>query len=85
MAILAGTTSTGQADETGAPQLSLTYGITAAVFLFGFNTLFAIGWLGMTWLYPAEVTGLRIRIHANALSTCSNWYVLPSISIEHNH
>lgn len=27
----------------------------------------------MTWLYPAEVTNLRIRIHANALSTCSNW------------
>lgn len=73
MAILAGTTSTGQADETGAPQLSLTYGITAVVFLFGFNTFFAIGWLGMTWLYPAEVSSLRIRIHANALSTCSNW------------
>jgi hypothetical protein len=31
------------------------------------------GWLGMTWLYPAEITGLRIRIQANALSTCSNW------------
>lgn len=73
MAILAGTTSTGSADETGAPRLSLTHGITAVVFLFGFNTFFAIGWLGMTWLYPAEVTGLRIRIHANALSTCSNW------------
>lgn len=27
----------------------------------------------MTWLYPAEVTNLRIRIQANALSTCSNW------------
>ncbi|EJP63668.1 sugar transporter [Beauveria bassiana ARSEF 2860] len=31
------------------------------------------GWLGMTWLYPAEITNLRIRIQANALSTCSNW------------
>lgn len=73
MAILAGATSTGVADENGAPQLSTTYGVTAAVFLFVFNTFFAIGWLGMTWLYPAEVTSLRIRIHANALSTCSNW------------
>jgi hypothetical protein len=27
----------------------------------------------MTWLYPAEVTPLRIRAPANALSTASNW------------
>lgn len=27
----------------------------------------------MTWLYPAEITNLRIRTQANALSTCSNW------------
>ena len=27
----------------------------------------------MTWLYSAEITSLRIRIQANALSTCSNW------------
>jgi hypothetical protein len=27
----------------------------------------------MTWLYPAEITNLRIRIQANALATCSNW------------
>jgi len=72
-AVLAGTTSTGEADESGAPQLNTAFGVTAVVFLFVFNTFFAIGWLGMTWLYPAEVTNLRIRIHANALSTCSNW------------
>jgi len=63
MAILAGTTSvTG----TGT-------GITAAVFLFIFNTFFAIGWLGMTWLYPAEIVPLRIRAPANALATSANW------------
>jgi MFS family permease len=74
MAILAGTVSTGTVDpETGAPILDTTYGVTAAVFLFVFNTFFAIGWLGMTWLYPAEITNLRIRIQANALATCSNW------------
>lgn len=72
MAVLAGTTSTGQTDETAAPQLSLTYGTTAVVFLFGFNTFFTLGWLGMTWLYPAEGTRLRTRIHANAISTYSN-------------
>jgi sugar porter (SP) family MFS transporter len=48
-------------------------GIGAAVFLFVFNTFFAWGWLGMTWLYPAEIVPLRIRAPANALSTSANW------------
>jgi sugar porter (SP) family MFS transporter len=73
MAILAGTVSTGVEGENGAPVLETRYGVTATVFLFVFNSFFAIGWLGMTWLYPAEVTNLRIRIQANALSTSSNW------------
>ncbi|KAF9265000.1 general substrate transporter [Marasmius fiardii PR-910] len=47
--------------------------ILSAVLLFVFNTFFAIGWLGMTWLYPAEIVGLRMRGPANALSTASNW------------
>ncbi|KAE8422013.1 hypothetical protein BDV36DRAFT_291826 [Aspergillus pseudocaelatus] len=73
MAILAGTVSTGEMLENGAPKLETQYGVTATVFLFVFNSFFAIGWLGMTWLYPAEITNLRIRIQANALSTSSNW------------
>lgn len=52
---------------------STTTGIVAAAFLFIFNTFFAIGWLGMTWLYPAEIVPLRIRAPANALSTSANW------------
>lgn len=48
-------------------------GIVAALFLFLFNTFFAVGWLGMTWLYPAEVVPLRIRAPANALATSANW------------
>lgn len=48
-------------------------GIAAAFFLFFFNTFFAIGWLGMTWLYPAEIVPLRIRASANAFSTSANW------------
>lgn len=43
--------------------------VAAIVFLFVFNTFFAVGWLGMTWLYPAEISPLRIRAPANALST----------------
>ncbi|KAL4865888.1 hypothetical protein BDV12DRAFT_199752 [Aspergillus spectabilis] len=63
MAILAGTASAG---SDGA-------NIACAVFLFVFNTFFAIGWLGMTWLYPAEIVPLKIRAPANALATSSNW------------
>ena len=40
MAVLAGTTS----------HEGKTVGIVAAVFLFVFNSFFAVGWLGMTWL-----------------------------------
>ncbi|PLN85997.1 putative sugar transporter [Aspergillus taichungensis] len=43
------------------------------VFLFVFNSFFALGWLGMTWLYPAEIVPLRIRAPTNALSTSANW------------
>ncbi|KAL2203871.1 hypothetical protein CC79DRAFT_1278758 [Sarocladium strictum] len=73
MAILGGTVSTGRVADNGAPILEDRFGIPAAVFLFVFNTFFAIGWLGMTWLYPAEISNLRTRIQANALATCSNW------------
>ena len=56
-------------------------GIVAALFLFIFNTFFAIGWLGMTWLYPAEIVPLRIRAPANALSTSANWVFPPKLSV----
>lgn len=63
MAILAGTDSIGTTKS----------GIAETVFLFMFNTCFAIGWLGMTWLYPAEIVPLRIRAPSNAVSTTANW------------
>ncbi|POR35785.1 Sugar transporter STL1 [Tolypocladium paradoxum] len=64
MAILAGVNSRTHYEP---------FQIAGIVFLFVFNTFFAIGWLGMTWLYPAEITPLRTRAPANALSTSSNW------------
>lgn len=67
MAILTGTVYDGTEND------NLASSITAVVFLFGFNTFFAIGWLGMTWLYPAEITPLEIRAVSNACSTASNW------------
>ncbi|EXJ73621.1 uncharacterized protein A1O5_03383 [Cladophialophora psammophila CBS 110553] len=48
-------------------------GIVAAMFLFIFNTFFAVGWLGMTWLYPSEIVPLRIRAPSSATSTSANW------------
>ena len=64
MAILAGVNS--RPDDK-------PYQIAGIVFLFVFNTVFAVGWLGMSWLYPAEIVPLRIRAPANALSTSANW------------
>jgi hypothetical protein len=43
MAILGGTVSTGGVAENGAPILDQRFGITATVFLFVFNSFFAIG------------------------------------------
>ena len=43
MAILAGTVSTGGTSDNGAPVLETRYGVTATVFLFVFNTFFALG------------------------------------------
>ncbi|KAH7924024.1 general substrate transporter [Leucogyrophana mollusca] len=56
----------GSIDNSGAQ-------VVSSVLLFVFNSFFAVGWLGMTWLYPAEIVGLGIRAPANALSTASNW------------
>jgi MFS family permease len=64
MAVLAGATSNIE---------NKARGYVATVCLFVFNSFFAIGWLGMTWLYPAEITPLSIRAPANAVSTSANW------------
>jgi hypothetical protein len=34
--------------------------IASVVMLFGFNTFFAIGWLGMAWLYVSTATAVLI-------------------------
>ncbi|PWN45582.1 general substrate transporter [Ceraceosorus guamensis] len=81
MAILAAMTAPGVTGEytVGEGPDAVTIvprqapGYVAAVFLFIFNTFFAIGWLGMTWLYPAEITPLSIRAAANGVSTSANW------------
>jgi hypothetical protein len=67
MAILAGMNYMSSVDLGGSAP-----GIVSAVFLFVFNSFFAVGWLGMTWLYPAEIVPLKIRAPSNGLSTSAN-------------
>jgi hypothetical protein len=71
MAVLAGLYNIEQVPPNGPGNKAAQ--VVSVLCLFLFNTWFSIGWLGMTWLYPAEVTPLRIRAPANALSTASNW------------
>ena len=48
-------------------------GVAAAVFLFVFNSVFGMSYLGATWLYPPEISALQLRAPTAALSTASNW------------
>ncbi len=50
----------------------------AGVGLFTYIAAFGATWLPLPWLYPAEINPLRTRARANAVSTCSNWYVIHS-------
>ncbi|KAI0525479.1 general substrate transporter [Xylaria bambusicola] len=63
----------GSASLTGGDNPPKGPSIAVIALLFIFNTFFAVGWLGMTWLYPAEIVPLKIRAPANALSTSANW------------
>jgi sugar porter (SP) family MFS transporter len=47
--------------------------IVMVVFIFVYNTFFAIGWQGMSWLWAVELTPLAIRGPTNAMSTAGNW------------
>ncbi|KAI1166316.1 general substrate transporter [Nemania serpens] len=68
MAALAGAASlTGGDDPPKGPAIAVI------ALLFVFNTFFAVGWLGMTWLYPAEILPLKIRAPGNSLSSSANW------------
>jgi hypothetical protein len=45
----------------------------AAVGLFTYIASFGATWLPLPWLYPAEISPIKTRAKANALSTCTNW------------
>lgn len=64
MAVLAGATAFPGKKGPGA---------AGAVFLFVVQFFFAIGWLAMVWLYPAEVVPLRIRAKASGIMVATTW------------
>lgn len=64
MAIFAGTTS--NPGNTSAL-------IVATVFLFLFNIIFPIGFLGLTFLYATEVAPLHLRAAISGIATASTW------------
>ncbi|KAG9660886.1 general substrate transporter, partial [Aureobasidium melanogenum] len=46
----------------------------AAIFFFFFyNIAFAVGMLGVPWLYPAEINSLPMRTKGAAVATATNW------------
>lgn len=45
----------------------------AVVGLFLYLSFFGATWLSLPWLYPAELSPLKIRTKANAVSTSANW------------
>ncbi|KAK0730914.1 sugar transporter, partial [Lasiosphaeris hirsuta] len=45
----------------------------ATVGLFTYIAAFGATWLPLPWLYPAELSPIKTRAKANAISTCTNW------------
>lgn len=74
LTMMALTIATWQADKQRAENGGGTgAGIAAAVFLFVFNSVFGVLYLGGTWLLPTEVSSLQLRAATAALSTSCNW------------
>ncbi|KAK9455016.1 general substrate transporter [Dipodascopsis uninucleata] len=48
-------------------------GIVAIFFFFLFFSFFAVGCLGVPWLYPTEINTLELRTKGAAIATATNW------------
>ncbi|KAJ5703084.1 hypothetical protein N7488_010632 [Penicillium malachiteum] len=68
MAVLAGST---------AYPNSTACGIVATVFLFVFNTFFGIGFDGIPFLLPVELTPLQTRTKSVSIATGCFWLCIP--------
>ena len=72
-AIIAGMVEKVKHPEGDSPDQTDKYGKVAEAFIYLYFIPWSLGWLGMTWLYPAEINPIRTRAPATALSTCTNW------------
>lgn len=66
IAIAVGLSETGRGD-------SVKLGIVAVSFFFVFFASFAMGVLGVPWLYPTEINALALRAKGSALAMATNW------------
>lgn len=65
MAVLAGCTYNG----------SHTAGIVSVVMIFLYNSFYAFGWLTIPFVYPAEITTLRLRAKGAAVASIGAWLI----------
>jgi MFS family permease len=49
------------------------YATASVAFFFLYHVAFAIGMLGVPWLYPTEINSLPIRTKGAAVATVTNW------------
>ncbi|CAL5867988.1 uncharacterized protein PFLUO_LOCUS2211 [Penicillium psychrofluorescens] len=50
-------------------------GIVAVIMIFGYNTFYAFGWLTIPFVYPAEITTLRLRAKGAAVASVGAWII----------
>ncbi|RCI03119.1 hypothetical protein CU098_008597 [Rhizopus stolonifer] len=60
-----------QKANTDNPSSSAANAAVAGTILYNF--VFGCSWLGMSWLYPAEIFSTGLRAKGNSLSTAANW------------
>ncbi|KAH8657712.1 MFS transporter [Xylariales sp. PMI_506] len=66
ISIALGLSETGKGD-------SYTMGLIAVTFFFLFFASFAMGVLGVPWLYPTEINALAFRSQGSSLAMATNW------------
>lgn len=66
IAIALGLSETGRGD-------SYRLGVVAVSFFFVFFASFAMGALGVPWLYPTEINALAFRAKGSSLAMATNW------------
>lgn len=54
-------------------EMNKVYATASVAFFFLYHVAFAIGMLGVTWLYPTEINSLPMRTKGAAIATATNW------------